>query len=130
MEAALKAACPDGIDVFFDMVGSATLDSVLPLLNIGARVIVVGTAATGAWVPPPLGPRLERTVLVKRCSLQGFLVFDWADEFEPALAELGGMVADGMLVYVEEVRKSLGAAPQALEDLYTGANTGKVIVQL
>ena len=74
LEAALTEACPDGVDVFYDMVGGLTLDTVLPLLNVGGRVAIVGTAATAAWIPPPLGPRLERTVLVKRCALQGFLV--------------------------------------------------------
>jgi NADPH:quinone reductase-like Zn-dependent oxidoreductase len=153
-------------------VGGATLDTVLPMLNVGARVVVVGTAATAAWLPPPLGPRVERTILVKRAALHGFLVFDYAAEFpeawevrsrsrdfvvgpnhrtlphaavciandntgawfDPRLLLhaqlLGRMVADGSLAYTEEVRQGLEAAPQALEDLYTGANTGKVVIQV
>ena len=130
LAAALAEACPDGIDVYYDMVGGEVLDTVLPMLNVGGRVVVVGTAATAAWLPPPLGPRLERTVLVKRCAISGFLVFDHAAEFPEALEVLDGMVGDGTLTYREEVRNGLAACPQALADLYTGANTGKMVVKV
>jgi len=69
-QAVLKRPCPDGIDIFYDMVGGLTLDTVLPLLNVGARVMNVGTAGTVAvWSPALLAPRVERTLLFKRASL-------------------------------------------------------------
>jgi len=128
LEAAIAAACPRGVDVFYDMVGGAVLDAALPALNAGARVMVVGTAGTASWDPPPLGPRVERRVLVQRATLAGFLVFDHAARFPDALADLGAMVASGALAYREDVRRGLAAAPGALADLYAGANAGKVVI--
>ncbi|HMB48974.1 MAG TPA: NADP-dependent oxidoreductase, partial [Afifellaceae bacterium] len=60
LETALKAACPEGIDIYYDNVGGATLDTVMTLLNVGARIVICGTASTESWSPPPQGPRLER----------------------------------------------------------------------
>ena len=128
--AAVAAACPDGVDVFYDMVGGDTLDAVLPLLNVGARVAIVGTAGTAAWDPPPTGLRPERNVLVKRATLSGFLVFDHASEFPAALEDLSAMVKDGSLAYREDIRTGLASAPQALEELYEGKNLGKMIIDL
>ena len=129
-QAELRRTCPDGIDVFYDMVGGATLDTVVPLLNVGARVVVVGTAGTVAWDPVPRGARLERDLLVKRASLHGFLVFDWAKEFPEALEVLTAMIEAGTLTYKEEMRRGLQEAPQALEDIYAGANMGKMLIQV
>jgi len=126
--AAVAAECPDGVDVFYDMVGGDQLDAVAPLLNVGARVVVVGTAGTAAWSPPPRGLRLERHLLVKRASMAGFLVFDHAAAFPAALDDLARLVADGSLAHREEVRRGLAAAPRALEDIYRGANAGKLII--
>lgn len=128
LRAAIADACPDGIDVFYDMVGGRVLDAVVPLLNVGGRVLVVGTAGTAAWSPPPLGNRLERNLLVQRSSMAGFLVFDHADRFPGALADLGAMIGAGDLAYDEDVRPGLAAAPAALADLYAGANTGRVLI--
>lgn len=128
--AALAAACPRGVDVFYDMVGGAVLDAALPVLNAGARVMVVGTAGTASWDPPPLGPRVERRVLVQRATLRGFLVFDHAARFPAALDDLAAMVASGALAYREDVRVGLAAAPAALADLYAGANAGKVVISV
>ena len=128
LAAAVAAVCPDGVDVFYDMVGGDQLDAVAPLLNVGARVVVVGTAGTAAWSPPPRGLRLERHLLVKRASMAGFLVFDHAAAFPAALDDLARLVADGSLVHREEVRRGLAAAPRALEDIYRGANAGKLII--
>ena len=128
LAAAVAAVCSDGVDVFYDMVGGDQLDAVAPLLNVGARVVVVGTAGTAAWSPPPRGLRLERHLLVKRASMAGFLVFDHAAAFPAALDDLARLVADGSLVHREEVRRGLAAAPRALEDIYRGANAGKLII--
>jgi NADPH-dependent curcumin reductase CurA len=76
LPAQLKAACPDGIDVYFDNTSGAISDAVMAQLNVGARVIVCGTASIANWDPPPTGPRVERHLLVKRASMRGFVIFD------------------------------------------------------
>ena len=124
------ACCRYSLSAADDMVGGDTLDAVLPLLNVGARVAIVGTAGTAAWDPPPTGLRPERNVLVKRATLSGFLVFDHASEFPTALEDLSAMVKDGSLAYREDIRTGLASAPQALEELYEGKNLGKMIIDL
>lgn len=127
---ALKAACPDGIDIYYDNVGGATLDTVMTLLNVGARIIICGTAATASWSPPPQGMRLERAILVARAKVQGFIIFDYADRFPQALDELRGWVHSGRLVWREDVAEGLENAPGALGSLYRGANMGRMIVRI
>ena len=127
---ALNAACPDGIDIYYDNVGGTTLDTVMSMLNIGARVIICGTAATASWDPPPRGIRLERAILINRAKLQGFIIFDYADRFGEALGELRDWVADGRLGWREDVVHGLQRAPEALASLYQGANMGRLIIDL
>lgn len=128
--AALRSACPDGIDVFFDNTGGPILDAVLGQLNVGARIVVCGTAATASWDPPPTGTRVERAILVARARMQGILIFDYAARYPEGLAALAGWIADGRLVYREDIRDGLEAAPAALADLYAGGNTGKLLVRV
>ena len=84
----LREACPDGVDVYYDNTAGAISDAVMELLNVGARVIVCGTASVADWVPPPLGPRVERKLLVSRARMQGFVIFDHPDHVPGALADL------------------------------------------
>jgi NADPH-dependent curcumin reductase CurA len=73
LESALVAACPDGADVYFDNTAGAISDTVLKHLRQGARVVICGTASVSSWDPPPVGPRVERNLLVKRARMQGLL---------------------------------------------------------
>lgn len=125
---ALKAACPDGVDIYYDNVGGATLDIVMGMLNVGARIIICGTAATASWDPPPQGPRLERAILVARARVQGLIIFDFADRFPEALDALRGWVNDGRLVWREEIVDGLGQAPGALASIYRGENMGRLMI--
>ena len=126
---ALADECPDGIDVFFDNVGGAMLDAVLEQINIAARVGICGTIS----LPPGevvTGPRVERQLLVKRASMQGFLAMDHLGRMDAIAAELAGYIGDGRLRYREDVAPQLTDAPSALERLLAGRNTGKSIVRV
>ena len=135
LEAAIGEACPDGVDVYYDNVGGAIADAVMPHLNVHARVVVVGTMAIdpgGATAddPPPMGPRPNRHLLVKRARMEGFLVLDHLDRMVEAVEEMSGWLRSGRLAYREDVTNGLEAAPGALVRLLKGENTGKVLVRV
>ncbi len=130
LDAALAEACPDGVDVYFDNVGGAMLDAVLRRLNVGARIVVCGTAATASWEPPPTGPRVERHILVNRARMQGILIFDYADRFAEGRARLAEWLGQGRIRHREEVLDGLVNAPKALEGLYAGRNMGKMLIRV
>lgn len=128
--AALDAACPDGVNVYFDNVSGPVSDAVLTRLAHGARVAICGTASLSRWDPWPQGPRVERHLLVRRARMQGFVATDYAAEYGAALQKLAGWVAAGAIRYREDIRDDLDYAPFALRDLYAGANNGKLIIRL
>ena len=127
---AIAAACPAGVNVYFDNTAGAISDAVYPHLAIGARVVVCGTASIQAWDPWPTGPRVERHLLVKRARMQGFVIFDHAARFEASIARLADWVRAGRLRYAEDVLDGLEACPDALAGLYRGENRGKRIIRL
>lgn len=127
---AIVAACPDGVDVYFDNTAGRISDMVYPYLAIGARVVVCGTASIQAWDPWPTGPRVERHLLVKRARMQGFVIFDHAVRFEESIAQVADWVRSGQLTYAEDVLDGLEACPDALAGLYLGENRGKRIIRL
>jgi NADPH-dependent curcumin reductase CurA len=131
----LAEACPQGIDVYFENVGGAVLDAVLPLLNQNARVPVCGfiahyndaLAASGA----DRLPALLAAVLQKRVRLQGFIILDhYGERFERFQREMGEWVAEGRIKLREEVVEGLEQAPAALIGLLEGRNFGKVVVRV
>lgn len=128
--AALAELCPDGVDVFFDNTAGAIADAVHPHLAVGARIVVCGTAAFSSWDPWPVGPRIERHILVKRARMQGFLFFDHAAKFERAAAALADWVREGRLTHSEEILDGLEEAPGAIARLYRGENMGKLLIRL
>ncbi len=128
--AELRAACPDGVDVYFDNTGGGISDAVISQINLGARIVVCGTAATARWDPPPTGPRVERAILVNRARMQGFLIFDHVDKFDEATARLARWIGDGRLVYREDVTDGLENARAVLAGLYEGRNTGKALIRI
>ncbi|MEO0679226.1 MAG: NADP-dependent oxidoreductase [Pseudomonadota bacterium] len=128
--AALDAACPDGIDVYFDNTSGPISDAVAPRLALRARWVICGTASIAAWAPWPEGPRVERHILVKRARMEGFLLFDYFDRFDEARQALAGWIADGRLTHRQHVLEGLEAAPGAIAMLYRGENRGKLLVRL
>ncbi len=127
---AIDAACPDGVDVYFDNTAGAISDTVYPRLATGARIVVCGTASIAQWDPWPVGPRVERHLLVKRARMQGFVVFDHMDRWECAIDRLAGWVREGRLRFAEDILDGLEACPDALAGLYRGENRGKRIIRL
>jgi len=130
LDAALGAACPDGIDVYFDNTAGPISDAVLRHLRTGARVVVCGTASIASWDPVPQGPRVERTLLVKRARMQGFIVFDFAARYAEARAALAQWVRGGAIRYREDVLAGIDEAPGAIAGLYRGDNLGKRLVRV
>lgn len=128
--AQLAAACAAGVDVYYDNTSGPISDAVMQHLAVGARVIICGTASIANWNPPPLGPRVERHLLVKRARMQGFVIFDHAAEHDAARAELAQWIREGKLHYVEEVLDGIEAAPDAIAGLYRGDNLGKRLIRL
>jgi NADPH-dependent curcumin reductase CurA len=128
--ATLKAACPRGVDVYFDNTAGAISDAVLPQLAVGARIVICGTASVPSWDPPPMGPRVERHILVKRARMSGFIVFDYAHRYEEAVGRLAAWVREGKLRYREDILDGIEHAPGAIAELYRGENLGKRLIRI
>jgi NADPH-dependent curcumin reductase CurA len=131
----LAGACPDGIDVYFENVGGAVFDAVLPLLNIGARVPVCGFIAHYNDAAPSDGPdrlpRLVATLLAKRIRMQGFIILDhYGERFETFRREMSGWIADGLVKLREDTVDGLEHAPAAFAGLLEGRNFGKLVVRV
>jgi NADPH-dependent curcumin reductase len=127
---AVAAACPGGLDIYYDNTSGAVSDAVLPHLAVGARVVICGTVSIASWDPPPVGPRVERHLLVKRARMQGFVAFDFEHRTEEAVARLAAWVREGRLRYQEEILDGIEECPGAIAGLYRGENLGKRIVRL
>jgi NADPH-dependent curcumin reductase CurA len=125
----LRELCPDGIHVFFDNVGGEILEAALSNLAMHARVVLCGAISSYNAEAPPPGPRNYMQLLVRRSRMEGFLVFDFLDRTEEAMAELVPAVMEGKIKYREDVRDGLEHAPETLVELYTGGNTGKLLVR-
>ncbi len=127
---ALAAAVPDRIDCYFDNVGGPILEACLSLLNRRARIVLCGAIA-GYNDPSKLsGPRNYMALLVARARMEGFVVFDYADKFPQAQAEIGAWLASGEVHALEDIRDGIDSFPAALADLYSGGNFGKLIVRV
>jgi NADPH:quinone reductase len=128
--AALKELCPSGIDVYFDNVGGAITDAVLPQINVGARISVCGQISQYNNSKPELGPRLFSMLVVARAKMQGFLISDYAPRFGAALAELTGWYRSGQLKSREDIVEGFENLPGALIGLFKGDNIGKRLVKV
>ena len=131
----LAAACPDGIDVYFENVGGAVFDAVLPLLNIGARVPVCGFIShyndTASSSGPDRLPRTMATLLSRRVHMQGFIILDhYATRHEAFLRDMSGWVDSGRVKLREHVVDGLENAPEAFIAMLEGGNFGKTVVRV
>ena len=126
----LKAACPDGIDVYFDNVGSWITDAVLPLVNFKARIAICGMIAEYNLEKPELAPRITRHLLVNSARMEGFIILNFRQRFGEGLREMSGWVKSGQLKYREDVVDGLENAPRALLRLFKGENFGKQLVRI
>jgi NADPH-dependent curcumin reductase CurA len=133
-KADLKAACPDGIDVYFENVGGHVFDAVMPLLNSFARIPVCGVIAQYNATSLPDGPDrlplIMRDVLTKRLTLRGFIVRDFADQAKDFFRDMSQWIAEGKVKYREDVVDGLDKAPEAFMGLLKGKNFGKLVVKV
>jgi len=131
VKAALKQHCPDGIDVYFDNVGGEILDAALARLARGARIVICGAISQYNSTTGMKGPANYMSLLVNRASMTGMVVFDYADRYGEALREMAGWVAAGRLKAKEDVvAGGVAAFPEVLLRLFSGENTGKLVLQL
>ena len=131
----LKANCPNGIDVYFESVGGAVFDAVLPLLNVSARVPLCGLIAHYNDTALPSGPDrlglLTRTILTKRLKVQGFIIFaDYGDQFGEFFGQMSEWVAAGKIEFREDIVDGLENAPAAFIGLLEGENFGKLLIRV
>jgi hypothetical protein len=125
----LKAACPKGVDVYFDNVGGETLDTLLRHMNLFSRIVVCGLISEYN-ATEPYALKNIRAVLVNRIRIQGMIVFDWKARYGEALNALAGYYGEGKLKYRESVIEGLDNAPKGLIALLKGQNFGKQLVKL
>ena len=125
----LAAACPKGIDVYFDNVGGPVLDTVLLHMNAFSRIPLCGQIS-GYNDPDALTVRNFRYFLINRIQLRGFICSDHLDLWKTALKELGALVHEGKLKYRESIASGLENAPRAFIGLFNGQNFGKQLVKL
>ncbi len=131
----LTEAAPDGVDIYFENVGGAVFDAVLPLLNVHARVPVCGLVSGYNDALAPTGPDrlppLARMILIRRIRMQGFIITDhYGTEFQAFQDQMGAWVSGGQLKYREDITEGLENAPEAFIGLLKGRNFGKAIVRI
>ncbi|MBC3194790.1 NADP-dependent oxidoreductase [Pseudonocardia sp. C8] len=127
----LRTHAPDGVDVYFDNVGGDILDAVLTRLARGARVVICGAISQYNETTAPQGPANYLSLLVNRARMQGFVVFDYADRYGEAAAELADLLAQGRIHSREDVVDgTVDDFPEALLRLFRGENTGKLVLRL
>ncbi|MGH3143499.1 MAG: NADP-dependent oxidoreductase, partial [Gaiellales bacterium] len=126
---ALKAACPDGVDVYFDNVGGNVSGAVQRRLNVGARIVICGQISQYNLERPE--PTFHPALLiVYRARMQGFLVTDYAHRFDEAALRLAKWVAEGQLTWREDITEGLENAPAAFMGMLRGENRGKALVKV
>jgi NADPH-dependent curcumin reductase CurA len=127
---ALRAAAPDGIDVYFDNVGGEQLDAALDVMNDHGRVAVCGTVSTYNAVDAPPAIRDQFQLVRKRLTLRGFLMRDHLHRMGAFQDEVGAWYREGRIVHRATVVEGLERAPEALVGMLRGANTGKMLVRI
>jgi NADPH-dependent curcumin reductase CurA len=127
----LKAACPDGIDIYFDNTGGDVLGSALFNMNENGRIVCCGVVSQYDTTSPAPGPKGVPGLLVnKRLRMQGFLVFDYLDQYARARAEITDWLDSGKVIAWQDEVQGLENAPGAFVDLLAGGNAGKRIVRV
>jgi NADPH-dependent curcumin reductase CurA len=130
LNGALRQHCPNGIDVYFDNVGGATLDACLARLALHARVVICGAISQYNNTTAVTGPSNYLSLLVNRATMQGMVVFDYAKRYPEAVREMAGWIAEGKLKSREDVVKGIDTFPETLLKLFRGENFGKLVLEV
>ncbi len=126
----LKQHCPNGVDVYFDNVGGEILDTVLTRINRKARIIICGAISQYNNTTAVQGPKNYLSLLVNRARMEGIVVFDYADRYHLAIAEMAGYLKSGKMKSKEDVVVGLDTFPETLLKLFNGENFGKLVLQI
>jgi NADPH-dependent curcumin reductase CurA len=130
VRAGLKEHCPKGVDIYFDNVGGDILDDVLSRINRKARIIICGAISQYNNTTAVQGPKNYLSLLVNRARMEGIVVFDYADRYPLAIAEMAGYIKDGRMKSKEDVVVGLQTFPETLLKLFNGENFGKLVLQV
>ena len=130
MNKAIAEAAPNGVDIYFDNVGGPISDAVHRNINQFGRIIVCGAISLCNATELPMGPRVEGFLIKKSALMQGFIVSDFSNKFPEGTQQLGQWLQEGKLTYEETVVEGFENIPQAFIGLFTGKNTGKMIVKV
>ncbi len=127
----LKQHCPNGVDIYFDNVGGEILDTVLTRINRKARIIICGAISQYNNTTAVQGPKNYLSLLVNRARMEGIVVFDYADRYPVAVAEMAGHLKDGRMKSREDVASGgVKAFPETLLKLFNGENFGKLVLKV
>lgn len=128
--AALDAACPDGIDIYFDNVGGPILEACLDRMNLFGRIPMCGQISTYNHIEDAVGPRNYDMILMQRLKVHGFIVLDHMDRYPEAIGALMGWMGEGRLRFKVEVHDGLENAVTVVRKLYTGDHNGKLLIRV
>ncbi|RMF11421.1 MAG: NADP-dependent oxidoreductase [Alphaproteobacteria bacterium] len=129
MTEAIRAMCPDGVDIYFDNVGGEILDAALMNLRERARIVMCGAISTYNVKEPQPGPYNLWQLLVKSARIEGFLIRNYADRFPEGAVQMAEWINQGRIKYKEEIIDGLENAPDAFLKLFTGENEGKLVIR-
>jgi NADPH-dependent curcumin reductase CurA len=127
---ALKEACPNGIDVYFDNVGGGVSDAVMPLINERARVVICGQISIYNSETPETGPKPQPFLLIKSALMEGFIITKYAARFPEGITQLAQWFTSGQLRHAETIVEGFENTPNAFIGLFKGENLGKQVVKI
>jgi len=130
LKQALRAACPAGVDIYFDNVGGEISDVVMTMLNKGSRSVICGQISLYNLEKPDVGPRVQPYLLVNRALMQGFIITDYAARFGEGVSQLAQWLQQGELKYAESIVEGFENTPRAFLGLFSGENLGKQLVKV
>jgi NADPH-dependent curcumin reductase CurA len=130
LKKSIAEACPDGVDVYFDNVGGEVSDAVIANINFHARIPLCGQIAFYNMTETPVGPRIQPMLLTRSVLMQGFIVGNYSKRFNEGIQQLATWIQEGKLHYTETTLNGFDTLPEALLGLFSGQNTGKMIVEV
>lgn len=126
----LAMECPDGINLFFDNVGGEILDAALLNMAQNGRVVLCGGISSYNESELPPGPKNYMQLIIRRCTMQGFIVIDYFDQAEKAIADLSSWIAEGKLKHAEDIQEGIENTPKTFLRLFQGKNVGKQLLKI
>ncbi|MDP6377422.1 MAG: NADP-dependent oxidoreductase [Pseudomonadales bacterium] len=130
VNARVREECPKGIDVFFDNVGGDILDDALLNMAQNGRIVLCGAISSYNEEELPPGPKNYMQLVIRRCTMQGFILIDYFDQAAPAVAELSQWIAQGRLKHAEDVQEGFENTPKTFLRLFEGRNLGKQLLKI